>query len=333
MEKCLLVDQNDRIIYENVIRQYPWIIERERNCILSPDSDGLLCGLFMQSVLDWNIVGFYDGKVMLLKDDIELGDCVFLDMEIFRDFIKSIGQHMLMWSAKKDKQRPEWLGFRNCISVNNIRDFDGKTKFNKKFPLATIHILLAIVGSVKNVPIETSAICPLLYTDGTFKNMFNYPENVLDWLRFLCADDERNPLYTVFFNNMYSTHDLMSALKDFFGKVREIGRKKRGGDKIQISDKSGSLVNVQSMGNGKYELCDEQRRVANGFVNFLSGLTGWRYDEAKWFFSGFRAYKFLKSMIVPNGRNFDELIIQNPISWAMTSTNHIEYTVESDRFV
>ena len=82
MEKCLLVDQNDRIIYENVIRQYPWIIERERNCILSPDSDGLLCGLFMQSVLDWNIVGFYDGKVMLLKDDIELGDCVFLDMEM-----------------------------------------------------------------------------------------------------------------------------------------------------------------------------------------------------------------------------------------------------------
>jgi len=46
--------------------------------------------------------------------------------------------------------------------------------------LATIYMLLGLVGLKTKIDIPVSAICPLLYTDGVFKNLFNYPENYLD---------------------------------------------------------------------------------------------------------------------------------------------------------
>lgn len=330
---CELIDAHGKIVYENVIRQYPWIAEERRQCILSPDSDGLLCGLLMRYVFGWSVVGFYDGKVMALKRGLTAADCVFLDMEIFRNFTKSMGQHMLMWDHTKDVHRPEWANFRNCISPNNIRSFDGKLTFRRKYPLGTIHLLLGIVGSCRDIAIRNSAICPLLYTDGTFKNMFNFPENTLDWLEFMCADNERSPLYKVFFNNSYSTSNLMVALKDFFAKVKEIGGGgRRGGDKIVISDGSGAPQNFHPDGNGTFALDESQIAIANGFLNMLSDLTGWTHDPASWTFSDLRLYQFNKGTIKPNGRNFNVLMAKNPVSWAMTSGKAIEYTTEKDAF-
>ncbi len=324
-----IVDSEGKLNYGALVEWYPWIIETGRKCILSPDSDGLLCGLLMQHFLDWDIVGFYDGKVLVLKEGLKTSDCVFLDMEIFRSFTKSIGQHMLMWNAKKDIEKPEWANFDNCISPNNIRKFDGKTKFSKKYPLGTIHMLLGIVNTVKYVDIKKEAICPLLYTDGTFKNMFNYPENVLDWLSFLSAEDKSSPLYQVFFDNSYSTSALMLALKEFFAKIQEISGGSRGGDKIQISNKEGHSINMIQNSRNLFDLNERQVEIGTRFLNLLSELTGWGYLPDKWCFCDFIVYNFSKGQIVPNGRNFDALISQQPISWAMTAGNRIEYTIES----
>ena len=84
----------------------------------------------------------------------------------------------------------------------------------------------------KEIEIKKTAICPLLYTDGTFKNLFNYPENCLSWLNFLCAEEKDNPLNTIFFNDHYTTSSLMTALKDFFKRLKSITEGSRGGDKI-----------------------------------------------------------------------------------------------------
>ena len=59
----LLKDKLDQLDYEQLIHKYDWILKPNQNCVLSPDSDGFLCGLFMSSYLNWNIVGFNDGKV------------------------------------------------------------------------------------------------------------------------------------------------------------------------------------------------------------------------------------------------------------------------------
>ena len=38
-------------VYQIIENNYPWIFERNRNCILSPDSDGLFCGLLKKTNL------------------------------------------------------------------------------------------------------------------------------------------------------------------------------------------------------------------------------------------------------------------------------------------
>ena len=315
----------EQVDYNKIISQYPWIVDENQKCIISPDSDGLLCGLFMSSMLNWSVVGFYDGKVLALKKGESAKDCIFLDMEIFREYVKSLGHHMVMYNKKH--QPENWLNFANCIQPNNIRGYDAKSTFNLKYPLGAIHLLLGIVGHYRKVEIEKSAICPLLYTDGTFKNLFNYPENCLSWLNFLCAEEKNSPLNTIFFNDHYSTSSLMIALKDFFARLKALNDGARGGDKIKISNSSGEPINLDK-GNGAFALSEKSRENAIKFLEILAELTGWQFISANWIFNNLSVYKFKKGNIVPGDRRFSELLAKNPLSWAMTSTLAIEYTLE-----
>ncbi len=63
----LLKDKNEQIEYDIICKKYKWILEKNNFCVLSPDSDGFLCGLFMSTFLNWKIVGFYDGKVSVIN--------------------------------------------------------------------------------------------------------------------------------------------------------------------------------------------------------------------------------------------------------------------------
>src|ERR1035437_6312409 len=159
-----LVDKNNVIDYKEVIKKYPWLVQKNQNCILSADSDGLLCGLFESHYLNWKIRGFYDGKILLLEEGFHAKDCIFLDMEIFRKNIRSIGQHMVLFN--KNHLPINWETFDNCFSANNVRKYDAKHDFPQKYPFGTVHLLLGIFGSVKNIKIPKTAICPLLYIDG-----------------------------------------------------------------------------------------------------------------------------------------------------------------------
>ncbi len=321
----LLLRKTDQIDYEKIVRDYSWVIKREQNCVLSPDSDGLLCGLFMSAYLDWRIKGFYDGKVMLLDKNVSVRDCVFLDMEIFRKDIKSVGHHMVQFN--KRKKPSNWNNFNNCIQPNNFRDYDCYKDFRLKYPLATIHLLIGILGSKIKLIIPKSAICPLLYVDGVFKNLFGYPENCIDWLRYLGAELRQNKLYDIFFNEHYSVYNLMAALRDFFIQISEISENKNGNDKIKISNTKGEPINLKIKGN-VCELNEDEKKKSEKFLKILSGLTKWNYKKENWQWNNLRIYQFSKSAIKPDNRNFEMMVGKNPISWAMTSGLAIEYTTD-----
>lgn len=321
-----LVDKDGRINYKNLIKKYPWIVKENQKCILSPDSDGLLCGLFMSNYFNWKIIGFYDGKILCLKKDENAKDSIFLDMEIFRSYVKSLGHHVILYN-KRHKPR-NWFNFDNCIQPNNIRGYDAKTEFRLKYPLGAIHLILGIASHVKKIEIKKSAICPLLYTDGTFKNLFNYPENCLSWLNFLCAGEENSPLNKVFFNDHYTTSSLMLALKDFFEKLSKIKDGKKGGDKIKISNTSGEPINFVKQNNNIFAFDKEQKEDVIIFLNILEDLTGWKFLEKNWTFDNLKIYKFKKGKIRPSEGRYNDLMNKNPLSLAMTSTLVIEYTLE-----
>jgi len=318
--------ENEKINYKNLIKRYPWIVQENQKCIVSPDSDGLLCGLFMSYYFNWKIIGYYDGKILCIKKDESVKDAVFLDMDIFRNYVKSLGHHMVLYN-KKHKPK-NWFNFDNCIQPNNIRDYDVKTKFNLKYPLGAIHLILGIASQVKEIEIKDSAICPLLYTDGTFKNLFNYPENCLNWLNFLCAEDKNNPLNKVFFNSRYTTSSLMFALKDFFERLNKIKDGKRGGDKIKISNSSGTPVNFLKRNENTFDIEEKQKERTKTFLNILADLTGWEFLEEYWTFDNLRIYKFKKGSIKPSEKRYNELIEKNPLSLAITSRSAVEFTLE-----
>tara|TARA_Y100000310_G_scaffold113815_1_gene112266 strand:- start:850 stop:1875 length:1026 start_codon:yes stop_codon:yes gene_type:complete len=321
----------DKIDYAEITTKYPWIVEENKKCILSPDSDGLLCGLLMSHYLNWKIVGFYDGKVLILEEETSAKDCIFLDMEIFREEIKSVGHHMLLFNKN---QIPEgWeKKFEKCIQPNNLRGYDGSHYFRLKYPLATIHMLLGILGHHLNIEITEEAIPPLFFTDGTFNVLFKYPENVLNWLNFLRANEEGNPLKTIFENQRYSVFTLMKEMDEFFRKRDEITISRERGDRLKISNTDGSPYNLIEE-NGKWNINGEAVDRVITFMKILSEFTGWNYKQDNWLWGNFKMYKFTKrdfnkdNLNVTNP-NFNNLIEKNPLSWAMTSGQNIEYTLE-----
>src|SRR3989344_6743959 len=310
----MLAGRDDVIDYAAVINKYPWLVQKDQNCILSPDSDGLLCGLFTSHYLNWKIRGFYDGKILVLEKEFNPKDCIFLDMEIFRKEIKSVGQHMIMFN--KDRLPGNWNNFDDCFSANNIRGYDAKHNFPQKYPLATIHLLLGFLGSIKKIEIPTTAICPLLYTDGTFKNLFNYPDNCLSWLLFLRADIMMSPLHAIFFNDHYSISSLMMALRDFFDELRVIAHGRRGADKIKFSNTKGGLTNLDRKTNG-FNL--QTRGQAENFITLLSQKTGWDYKVDDWTWNKFKITNFRKGNIKPSQGRYEDIMKKNPLSLAVTS--------------
>jgi len=309
--------------YQQLIKKYPWVVQENQNCIVSPDSDGLLCGLFMSNYLGWKIVGFYDGKVLVVKNDIEPKSCVYLDMEIFRKEVKSVGHHMVLYNKKHLPKN--WVELKNCISANNLRDFDMKNNFPVKYPLGTIHLLLGIVGQMQKVNLPIDSLCPLLYTDGTFKNLFNYPDNCLDWFDFLGAKITKTSLNDLFYNEHYTIYRLMIALNNLFFELKKINDGKKGGDKIKISDKNGELINF----NNKC-LSQNTQDKAKSFLALLEQKTGWKYFDASWHWGQFDIFRFQKGIIKPSQGRYNDLMSKNPLSLAITSRNTLEYTLDKE---
>ena len=329
----LLENKFDKIDYSHLLENHIWIFKERMNCIISPDSDGLLCGLFMSYYFNWEIVGYYDGKVLIVKKSISCfdDDVCFLDMEICREKVKSVGHHMLLYNTNQiPNDWNKW--FKNCIQPNIIRNYDGMHTFRLKYPLATIHLLLAIIGNKYDIKIPESAICPLLFTDGTFNVLFSYPENVLNWLNFFDINNKKNPLRTLFLNERLSVFRLMQAMDSFFRKRDAISIVKERGDRLRISNTDGSPYNIENKNDVFYINHDAKNRIER-FINILSDLTEWKYNEKNWCFSNMCLYKFTKGDFLNKkwnltNSNYNKFIDLNPLSWAMTSGNNIEFTLE-----
>jgi hypothetical protein len=218
-----------------------------------------------------------------------------------------------------------WSQFSHCISANNLRGHDFKHTFQKKYPLGTIHLLLALLGSTREIAISIDAIAPLLYTDGTFKNQFNYPENVMSWLTYMGIDHSQ-PLQHIFKNEHYSTYNLMVALKALFEDIRALNHGRRGGDKIVISNKNGHPVHITATGS----FAVDERTKAETFIRLLGERTGWQYHPELWTWDNLVVHTFTKASTLPTLGRYNTLMAQHPLSLAITSSTTIEYTLDTN---
>jgi hypothetical protein len=330
----LLEGKDDQINYDHICKKFHWILKENQNCVLSPDSDGLLCGLFLSHYQNWNIVGFYDGKVMVINNRYVNKSPIFLDIEIFRKEIRSMGHHMLL--VNKRHVPKEWIEFDNCIQPNNLRGYDGKSNFRLKYPLGTIHMLISILAyKDPSIKLPDSAIPPLFFTDGVFNVLFKYPENVLNWLQYLRIHEEWNPLKSIFQNEKFSVFNLMKEMDKFFRSRDSISVKNERGDRLRISNKDGSPANIENIVSGLCYINVNARERIERFINLLADTTNWQYKNKNWVcwdkmvFKQFTKRDFIRDKKTITIKSFQEFIEKKPLSWAMTSTNNIEYTLEN----
>jgi len=201
-----------------------------------------------------------------------------------------------------------------------IRNHDVRNNFQEKYPLAMIHFLLCAVSSKKNISVPTSAISPLMYVDGTFKNLLNYPENCVSWLKFLNTRDPDSPIYQIyilFANRRLS--DMIHDLEKIFEKFRGINQGRRGGDKFKVSDAYTG-----------YGFSRNYIQKIEEVINLLSNLTGWHYYSNKWTLTNLNLFSYSKEIEEKlNKRKYFEIINGNPISLAVTATTRLEYTLET----
>ena len=333
----LLKNEHDRKLdYDDLLKRFPWINEKARYCVLSPDSDGFLCGLFMAKYRNWKVVGFYDDKLAVVNPQYLDRDPVFLDGEIFRKEIKSMGHHMLRLNKNKDV---DFSGFSNCIQPNLLRNYDGKHDFRLKYPLATIHMLVSILAyadykdGVCEIKFTDSAIPPLFFTDGVFNVLFSYPENVLNWLSYLRVHEDWNPLKPIFENESDSVFSTMKRMDDFFRKRDEISAGKERGDRLKISSKNGEPYNLEQVGD-LVSIHSGAASRARRFLEMIGERISCLYDDSDWIcWENLKYFKFTKDDFrkrnwTLTNENFDKLMALNPLSWAMTSLDKIEFTLE-----
>lgn len=334
IETLLENRHNDLIDYDFIGVKYPWILERNLYCVISPDSDGFLCALAMSKYLNWKIVGFYDDKVSVINKDYLDKKVVFLDGEIFRENARSVGHHMLTLNKRHIPE--SFKNFDNCLQPNLIRNYDCKSDFRLKYPLATIHLLVSILGYFdKNINLPDSALTPLFFTDGLFNVLFKYPENVLNWIKYLRINEEWNPLYKFFCSTSHSVFDIMNKMNDFFRQRDDISIHNERGDRLRLSHQSdGSPRNIEDHFGACMISQSAYDRILR-FINMIAGLTTWQYQKDSWLcWSNLQFYEFTKRDIKNSDRtsltltSFSNMLNQNPLSWAITSSDNIEYTLE-----
>lgn len=335
---------DDLIDYDEVVRRYPWIVSEECDCVISPDSDGFLCGLLASSLLNWRIVGFYDGKVLVHKQGIHYREFVFLDCEINRPGVRSIGNHLLQYDGSASISN---FNFDSCINPNLLRGFHGKGMFQRKYPFGTIHLLLSILQHGEKIDrLQPQSIAPLLFADGVGNNLFGYPENCLDWIRYLKIDRDFHILNGLLCGAGISIYDAMNYLNDFFvfrdksnargfydgEKFVERGRK-RSGHQLKLTNTKGEMLNLVNTGK-THRVHDNELGRVRGFIQELSAMVGWAYEESKWrCWDGLVVHKLQKGMLSDdkprlNKSTYKDLFESgNPFSLAMTASTRMEYSI------
>lgn len=306
-----------------------------KGMIISPDTDGFISALLLNNFFGWPIVGFYDGKIISLIDKVdfkeEKEDYLFVDIEILRPTIKSVGHHILLYDAADPHKLLNDIK-DVCMQPNNWRGKDVKNNFDTKYPFGTFHLLLSTLYYLEPLnkvfkfdPIM--AVIPSIYIDGVFKNLFNYPENCLEWLKYMTDDDKNHPFERLL-NHPTTPKDLMVLMSKFFDNLNNIWvtKQKRSRGKISLS-KDIDAENKKIKNNITQEF--EQ------YLDYLAKQFSYNFDINSWpiITNKLNVIALNKEIKTTNKGQYNEMMKKNPLNFAVTSKarDGLEYTLDSKK--
>jgi hypothetical protein len=274
--------------------------------VVSPDFDGLLCALLMSHYRNWRLCGFYDGrKLTLVMKPTHIREFVFLDMEIYRPSVCSVGNHLL-----QKNRRTELPNFTHTVNPNLLRGITAQ-KFDRKYPFATFHFLLVLLthmGVTVHLIPNCSLLAILLYPDSTHKVLFSYRRNVIDWLDWMGVKATPAPIRTLFQRlASVSLADVVRGLEWLSEELWKIGFQQK--DDPCKFDPEADLPKAQAL------------------WQFLQQNTGWQSQPLplpNW------AVNFKFNSVALRKAEYQEMLAQNPLSFALTSRSRkhgLQYTL------
>lgn len=151
--------------------------------ILGNDLDSLLSAAYLHRRFGWPVVGVYCGYSRLwfvgdagdFRKKLLAGKLVAVDLDICLGTVPSLGHHIIQLDATE-----ELPGHSHTLNPNVLAKRTVAQGFHRKYPLATIHLLLWIFQ--ENDLAQRAA--PLVWlADSAFVNAQHYRENVEDWVR------------------------------------------------------------------------------------------------------------------------------------------------------
>jgi hypothetical protein len=150
----------------------------------------------------------------------------------------------------------------------------------------------------------------------------------MDWLRYLRANSVESPLNYLFMSDHGSVYNLMKSMDIFFKDRDEFSAPRERGDRLKISEKDGTIVNLE-LQSGTYSIVTGAKHRAEGFIKLLASHTCWGYDHLLWSWNDLTVKRFTKNIIDKNnGATFAEIVASYPLSWAITAQKRLEYTLE-----
>ena len=168
----MILNRND------IIKQYPWINERNQKFIISADYNGLICASFLSHVLNWELVGYYDLESLWIceEDVVNYEEIIWVDLNILPKLGRAIGGHIV----SLDNQTPR--GFDTSCNPNLLMNLTS-SNFKNKFPFSTLIFLLWL----HNYQIKKTLFSRLLvlHSDDTWLKCQEYNENMNDWTKTL----------------------------------------------------------------------------------------------------------------------------------------------------
>lgn len=183
--------------YAQIRERFPWLDEPGHLMVTSLDLDGLVSAMLMESLRNWQLVGFYDAQHLWVQSGVDIfsGNVVFLDHDIYRVEIPSVGHHILQW--QKDIPIP---GHQHSLNPNLLRGVTAED-FGRKYPFGTLHLLLACLSAwhpewrETEMRLSREFLPVLLNVDSAMQSAFTYLRNAMEWLEWLGGSEEDSPLY------------------------------------------------------------------------------------------------------------------------------------------
>jgi hypothetical protein len=296
--------------------EFAGLFEKSRPCVISGDIDGVLSAVLMGHVLGWPVVGVYTlNDLWVLRSNLrseskgaelalEAANMVFLDHDVYRTRIASIGHHLIQWSP--ETPIPQHTEGRASLNPNLLRGIT-KKEFGRKYPFGTFHFLLACAsawGLLKDFTPDDLVTALLLHIDSSFINAMNYQDNALDWLNWLGGSDERSPPNPICRRMLkFTPKVILEQSRELARRLKDMGIRPRS--QGSISDPTDA---------------QEMTRLRN-LMSWFEAETGWKSHLADFASEDLVHFSMERGSGKPTKGNFLRIIEAKPFSYAIIGSD------------